>query len=162
VNVVVQFKSPLTEAQHQKVLDRGGLLKTALPLVHGGAYSMPAGKVQDLANDPEVDYISPDRPVAATATSAAGASLVLPSLIPDTVNAREVWAQGYTGQGIGVAVIDSGIDHSLSDFGNASGRLDSSYLRILYQENFLVPANSNGQYPPNRYQTSDAYGHGST
>ncbi len=33
----------------------------------------------------------------------------------DQVNAPEVWAQGYTGQGITVAVIDSGVDYTHPD-----------------------------------------------
>jgi len=36
------------------------------------------------------------------------------------VNADKVWSQGYTGQGIVVAVIDSGIDYTHPDFGACS------------------------------------------
>src|SRR5262249_21751928 len=41
---------------------------------------------------------------------------------PKTIRADKVWAQGYTGAGIGVAVIDSGIAGDLVDFKGADGR----------------------------------------
>jgi subtilisin family serine protease len=37
----------------------------------------------------------------------------------DMVNAPEAWAQGYTGQGVTVAVIDSGVDFTHSDLNNS-------------------------------------------
>ena len=36
----------------------------------------------------------------------------------DLVNAPEAWARGYTGQGVTVAVIDSGVDISHQDLSN--------------------------------------------
>ena len=48
-----------------------------------------------------------------------------PSLLatnfPKTVGADKAWAAGYTGKGVGVAVIDSGINGDHPDFKNADG-----------------------------------------
>src|SRR5215469_4598529 len=63
VDVIVQFKQQPTEAQHRKVRDRGGVLHRGLDVIRGGHYSMPAGKLEDLAQDPDVAFISPDRQV---------------------------------------------------------------------------------------------------
>ena len=66
VDVIVQFRQVPTEAHHNKVINRGGQLKTELGFIKGSHYSIPAGKLEDLAEDPEVTYISPDRPVKAS------------------------------------------------------------------------------------------------
>ena len=63
VDVIVQFNQAPIAHHHQKILDRGGKLKQTLGDFKGSAYSIPASALADLANDPEVTYISPDRPV---------------------------------------------------------------------------------------------------
>src|SRR5579884_577482 len=61
-------------------------------------------------------------------------------LVADTINATVAWqSTGASGAGIGVAVIDSGINATVQDFGNAQGQSDPRNLRIVYAENFLVP-----------------------
>ena len=61
IDVIVQFTQAPTAKHHQKVLDRGGKLNLELGLVKAGAYSLPASALADLAADPDVAYISPDR-----------------------------------------------------------------------------------------------------
>ena len=101
VDVIVQFARIPTETHHKKVTDRGGQLKTALGIVKGGHYSIQAGKLADLANDPEVLYISPDRKVRGALDYAAS-----------TVGADLAYKNGWDGSGVAVAVIDSGLtDH---------------------------------------------------
>ncbi len=133
VDVIVQFREAPTEKHHEKLKKKRGRLKEELELVQGGVYSIPADALDSLADDPDVVYISPDRPVQGMldyATTAVGA---------DT--ARNL---GYDGKGVGVAVIDSGIsDHS--DL-KISGQFTSS--RVVYSATF-VGGNS-----------SDEYGHG--
>ncbi len=52
-------------------------------------------------------------------TSSGGGSSLPPNFYLDTLDVRDVWDMGYTGAGIGVAVIDSGVsqDHDFSNFG---------------------------------------------
>lgn len=64
-----------------------------------GVYTVPGDALQDLAQDPEVAYISPDRPVFPKLDLTAAA-----------VNTSTLWNAGWSGSGIGVAVIDSGIN----------------------------------------------------
>ena len=66
VNVIVQFKRPLALDLHQRVAAHGGTLTRELGLVRSGVYKVPASEIPSLASDPEVAYISPDRPVAPT------------------------------------------------------------------------------------------------
>src|SRR5688572_18507044 len=63
-----------------------------------------AGQLEALAQDPEVDYVSEDTPVRRMMAVTTGA-----------IGADQVWrgalqgVPGYSGRGIGVAIIDSGI-----------------------------------------------------
>src|SRR5207249_8792053 len=55
-------------AHHQKVQDKGGVLKTKLDAIKGAHYSVPVESLQSLADDPDVAYISPNRPLSGTST----------------------------------------------------------------------------------------------
>jgi hypothetical protein len=58
VDIIVQFNSVPGAATRQKVSARGGILKTDLGGLKAGAYSIPAGVLESLANDPDIAYIS--------------------------------------------------------------------------------------------------------
>ena len=45
----------------------------------------------------------------------------LATTYPKTIGADKLWAAGITGKGVGVAVIDSGINGDMPDFKNADG-----------------------------------------
>jgi serine protease AprX len=108
VDVIVQFKQQPTAYHHQKVFNRGGSLHRELGLIRGGAYHVPARVLRDLADDDDVAYISPDRPVT-------GAASVINDYHTGSINTSAAWSAGLTGSGIGVAVIDSGIVSSSPD-----------------------------------------------
>jgi subtilisin family serine protease len=98
VDVIVQFKHPPTEAHHEMLRRMGVKHRADLHLVAGDAVSMPAHSLAALANNPEVAFIALDRPVHG-----------LLDLTIAAVNASVAWQYGWTGEGVGVAVIDSGI-----------------------------------------------------
>jgi len=118
LDVIVQFKQQPTAAHHGRVLRYGGVMKADLRAVRGGAYRLRAAALAELADDPDVLYVSPDRPVSGAMDSTAAA-----------VNAPAAWQSGRTGSGIGVAVIDSGISNheDLTKNGN----------RIVYSQDFV-------------------------
>jgi serine protease AprX len=130
VPVIVQFDKDPTDVYHQKVLSRGGVLKTALHSVKAGAYSMPAAALAELANDPAVVHISQDHKVFAKLDYTAAA-----------INAPAVWQWGWTGAGVGVALIDSGM--TLDP--------DITERNVVYQQSFV---------PGELGIASDVYGHG--
>ena len=70
VDVIVQFTQVPTAAHHEKILSRGGTVKRELGQFKGAAYSMPASALADLAADPDVVYISPDRPLNGASSAA--------------------------------------------------------------------------------------------
>ena len=63
VEIIVQWKVTPTNEHDQKVIRRGGALNRHLNLIKAGSYSIPATALADLANEPDVAYITPDRPV---------------------------------------------------------------------------------------------------
>ena len=114
VNVIVLWKHKPTELSHLKVISRGGLLRRRYTSLLSGAYTLPAAALHDLANDPEVAFIVPDRAVHPKLDYTAAA-----------VNAAAAWSSNLTGSGIGIALIDSGV--------NANTDLRS---RIVYSQDF--------------------------
>jgi serine protease AprX len=143
VDVIIQFNQTPTATQHKKVGDKGGVLKTKFDSIKAAHYSVPTGSLEDLENDPDVAYISPNRPLSGTSSSTL-------DYAPESVNApmaRQQW--GLDGTGIGVAVIDSGVT-AVGDlyWWNPSNQTYGS--RVVYSQTFV----------PGTTDASDQYGHG--
>jgi serine protease AprX len=117
------------------VLKLGGTVLGQLPIVNGLVASLDYNGIVSLSNQSNVVYISKDRPLTPFFDNAAPA-----------VNASAAWQSNYTGAGIGVALIDSGVN-SHPDLAT-TGLLPLS--RIVYNKSF-VPGDSSA---------ADAYGHG--
>jgi len=117
------------------VLKLGGAVLGQLPIVNGLVASLDHNGIVSLSNQSNVVYISKDRPLTPFFDNAAPA-----------VNASAAWKSNYTGAGIGVALIDSGVNNH-PDLAT-TGFLPFS--RIVYNKSF-VPGDSS---------SADAYGHG--
>src|SRR5258708_2353886 len=127
VDVIIQFNQTPTDVQHGKVQNKGGVLKTKLDFIKGAHYAVPVEALDALADDPDVAYISPDRPIhGALDTTVA------------TVNGGYAQTLGLDGAGVGVAVIDSG-GSDIPDLHNASG------YEVTYAPSF-VPTDSSSVY----------------
>src|SRR5258708_26451292 len=132
VDVIIQFNQTPTDAHHQKVQDKGGVLKTKLDFINGAHYSAPVESLDALADDADVVYIPPDRRLSGALDQTAAA-----------VNANVAWQAGWDGTGIGVAVIDSGITGH-SDLYSTTG--SGGKLRILYSQDFVGGTTHPGTY----------------
>jgi len=137
LNVIVQYRVAPTQAHFEKVIARGGTLQQNLPMINGGAFTIKGSSLKALSKDSNVVYVSLDRPVWATAT--------VTDLYDQAVLAPYAWSKNLSGSGIGVAVIDSGIN-SGKDFTLSNG----SGSRIVYNQNFASGPNT----------AADLYGHG--
>src|SRR6266566_2385788 len=133
VDVIIQFNQTPTAAHHQKVQSKGGVLKTKLDFIKAAHYSVPVESLDALADDPDVAYISPDRPVRGALDTTVA-----------TVNGGYAQTLGLNGKGIGVAVVDSGIS-DIPDLHNSSGAYE-----VAYSQSFV----------PNDTNTGDPLGHG--
>ena len=142
VRVIVQFKQSPTQHHFDKVQGRGGKLGARLELVNSGAFSLPASALKDLADDDEVAFIAPDRKLQATDV-----------LTSDAVNVSAGWSKnlGNKSSGIGVAVIDSGINDNNLDLRNTTAQ-----SRVVYHQDFTGAS----QYNSSGTLVYDTYGHG--
>ena len=136
VDVIVQFKSAPTAANHQRVLHHGGYVRHHLESVKAGSYHVPASVLADLANDPDVAYVSPDRPLY---TTSAPPLPTPPGLDKHAAAISLPASLNVSGKGIGVAVIDSGIAPVADLSGN----------KIVYSQDFTGSGSA-----------VDTYGHG--
>src|SRR5712671_1047007 len=116
------------------ILKLGGTILGQLPLINGVVALLDGNGIVSLSNQSNVVYISQDRPLTPSLNNAASA-----------VNAEFAWQSNYTGAGVGVALIDSGVSNNL-DLNQGIVPLS----RVLYQQSFL----------PGTSSTSDQYGHG--
>jgi serine protease AprX len=141
LQVIVQWKTPVSELTVAKITDLGGKVVAEFKSVAQGVYIIPATALNSLGVDGSVKYVSADRRVKKKlATTAA------------TINAPQIWSAGFNGTGIGVAVLDSGIDQD----DNLGVKADKT---IAYVNDFTPYA-----YDAKGNKTSsfglDWYGHG--
>jgi serine protease AprX len=112
----------------QDVVRVGGHVTATLPIVGGVAATVPAGALRTLAQFPAVQAVTADRAArldditydsSSTASSLTYDSSSTASNFALTTQATKAWAKGDLGQGVGVAVIDTGVS-PMNDF---AGRL---------------------------------------
>lgn len=85
--------------------------------VNGFAGFVPPGQVQALLNDPRVEAVIPDREVEALAPKLPGGGESTGQVVPEGVK-RVGAAPGslaFTGAGVGVAIVDTGLDFNHGD-----------------------------------------------
>ncbi len=107
IKVIVQQLSPTDPGPSMLVEWLGGDVTRSLPIVTGFAAEIPATALDDIAGLAGVRAITGDHPVvpAGAATSAP----VGPSVHRDATGASSAHAQGLTGAGTTVAVLDTGV-----------------------------------------------------
>jgi serine protease AprX len=131
LSVIIQYKQGAKQKHLDAVAAKGGQHKGNLDLVKGAVFSIKAKDLDALANDPDVELISPDHEIK-------GSGSVIPiDYYRETVGADLADSAGWDGTGIGVAIIDSGIT------------TNSDLLAPVYSQSFVTET-----------ATSDGYGHG--
>src|SRR5216684_3436196 len=137
VSVVVQYYNPPTAIDLYAAKGAGAGNGKDLGLVKAYRWTLSRGQLSSLiSKDSNVKYISLDRSLQGAMNNAVPA-----------VGADIAHSMGYDGTGVGVAVIDSGVNN-VFDLTQASGSSKTS--RIVYSQNFDPSANT----------TNDLYGHG--
>ena len=136
VTVIVQYRQ-MPGSEHFKAMQAGGArVGSKFQTIRAVTMRVPVSMLAELAKNPNVAYITPDRPVSMTASNEDYTTAV------ESDVAAAQFAQD--GTGIGVAIIDSGVaDHA--DLHDASGA-----SRVVYSQSF-VPSNAS---------TADQFGHG--
>ncbi|NQX68953.1 S8 family peptidase [Paenibacillus alba] len=91
------------------------------------AVTLPSSEIDQLKNDSSVESVEPDIQLqAATQTMEWGVSVI---------NATYAWNSGYTGSGVKVAILDSGIDTQHEDLSVAGGASFVDYTTSYDDDN---------------------------
>jgi serine protease AprX len=152
VQAIVQFKAGVSVERARWIVGRtGGKVFGDLHIINALAVKLPAERARWLAANPGVHAVSlnalikPQNAVGGVSPIASNLLGQLQTTYPYTLNVAPAWNKGITGAGVGVAVIDTGIDGDLPDFES-----DNGGSRVV------ETAVTN----PNATNALDGYGHG--
>src|SRR3954452_2041094 len=95
----------------QAVVKAGGSITRELPMIGGYAAKVPANDISTVARVPGVRAITYDRPTHVQ--SAPGSTNNIPSVYKKVVKGNNLSSVGGNGQGVTVALIDTGVTSSL-------------------------------------------------
>ena len=154
VKVIVQWSIPVGPATAAKINSLNGKVVTEFSSVRQGIYLIPGSALNTLDADPAVKYVSLDRQVKRKLSNTAA-----------TINAPQVWSSGFTGAGVGVAIIDSGVNKA-DNLGPKTGILALTLgnlglmgdQTIVFTDDFTPTAYVKGKRSQSFGQ--DWYGHG--
>jgi serine protease AprX len=145
VEAIVQFKAGVTAAaQRGDVARVNGDVTGNLHIINGYALKLTASAAGKLASSGDVHAVSMNSAIAPQDTPDGSD---LDTTFNQTLGSPTLWhlGVGLTGRGVGVAVIDTGIDGNLPDFRGASGN-----------SRVIATAVTN----PDAQTVMDTYGHG--
>jgi serine protease AprX len=141
VTVNVQYKNFPTKNYLKDRQTAGATVRWQLPTITAVNMTVPVSMIPTLEGEANVVYISPDRPMVQYSTPVNPTTEEFATAVQADLAASQY---GYTGAGVGVAVIDSGIA-SHPDLNNSNGT-----SRVVYSQSFVAGDTT----------TSDKFGHG--
>ncbi len=146
VGVIVQ-KAGAGSAAEELAASLGGKVTADLSIINGFAAEMSAGAARELSTSPAVRWVSLDAPVRTSACTQCVDTSAMVSAYVRAVRADQAWNTSpyRQGNGIGVAVLDSGI--------NPSGDL----YTVMGANRQIANVSYNTDYNQNG---SDGFGHG--
>src|SRR3982074_1383970 len=115
-----------------RVRSSGGHVVGTSSLLGASVAELTPAEIRTLAADPSVGRIHIDTEVKASAVGAAEptTSRATPIVFQQTIGAPDAWNAGDRGQGVTVAVLDTGIDNNNAAFG----------ARVKARVDFIDPA----------------------
>jgi serine protease AprX len=133
---------------HRLALRYGVNLHTHFEHAGSSAGRLTRPEIEKLAADPDVAFIAPNQPIRAFELDKG----------PESVGAYAAQAAGWTGTGIGVAVIDSGVSYKNCDWVSTIWSCGGgSSSRYAAQVSFVNNLNGSWVAPDDG---EDAFGHG--
>lgn len=146
VSVIVQ-KVPGVASVENQVSNLGGKVTGDLSIINAFSAEMTAEAAVEIARLPEVRWISLDAPMVSTGCNQCIDTSKLANAYIRSIRADQLWNNSpyLQGQGIGVAIVDSGINPNADLFTSLGVNRQVADVRF------------NSDYNQN---TSDGYGHG--
>jgi serine protease AprX len=116
VEVIVQL-APGADMTSGRALIRsaGGTITDRVPIIEGFGARMTAGAAKHLAANPSVHAVSLNAPVKSQDNGHLD-TRHLGTAYDLSIRADTAWGEGDTGRGVGVAVVDTGVQGNMSDF----------------------------------------------
>jgi subtilisin len=116
VKAIVTLKAPPGPAARQAVIAAGGIIGRSFHLINGMAVELPVAAMNGLRHNPLIASVEPDATFAAVEPAAAQAQSTGDFEYDNAwgvthIGSKAVHDAGIWGQGVKVAVIDSGIDY---------------------------------------------------
>ena len=146
VEVIIQLRRGVDVAEGRALVrSLGGQPGVDLPIINGLSARLGADAERRLVASPLVRVVSINSPIRDT-TLTNPTPWTLATTFDQSTGATKLWNRS-TGAGVGVAVIDTGIDGDLPDFQTSQG---SSTSRVI----------ASAVIDPNATTPDDAYGHG--
>ncbi|HWT01566.1 MAG TPA: S8 family serine peptidase, partial [Pyrinomonadaceae bacterium] len=145
VNAIVQFNRTPGRVLENLLLNLGGKVTLKLRNLNIQAVSLPPEAVEALAARDDVRYVSLDRPAAAAGhvSTTTGTDAVRVQTTYSLLGLIQTTTV-YDGSGVGIAILDSGIDANHTSFKN-----DLGATRVVASQDFT-----------GENRTDDPYGHG--
>lgn len=122
VTVIVQGES--SAAVESAVESVGGEVGTMLPIVQGAEAKIPANRADLLRHQRGIYNVTPNAPVAFDAILDASKHA---HQIKNVINTENLWAEGVTGSGTTVALIDTGVYNHPDLAGRVTCGIDLSH-----------------------------------
>src|SRR5437879_100915 len=121
VKVIVQYRQRPVATHFSRMQNLGGRLQTKLHFIKSASFTIPVSALAALEADPEVVSVSIDHPLNGLDDYTDAAAKV-----------SAAWSAGFDGTGVGVAVIDSGINDNHLDLWDST----QTYSRVVYHQDF--------------------------
>jgi serine protease AprX len=119
VDAIAQFKPGVSEKRARAIVRaHHGHVTQRIQLINGLAVTLAAKDAVALNAEGKVIAVTLNGKIKGQSMNSGR----LNTSYPKTIRADKAWSLGYTGAGVGVAVIDSGVAGDLVDFKGADGR----------------------------------------
>jgi subtilisin family serine protease len=132
VPVVILFKDKVTDKHENLVKSSGGEIKHTYKIINGLAANLSEKEVDNLKKNPLVASVDPDVEVRALDINA-----------DNQIRASDVWSAGYTGTGVKVAILDTGIDTTHPEF---NSRIVNCHNEIYKVKTTCLDENGHGTH----------------